>query len=261
VGAVAAADFDRSGRLSVFIGGRVQPGDYPLEPQSALLANRGGRFEDVTDTAAPELRNVGMVTSALWSDVDGDGWPDLLLTLEWGGVKYFHNRQGRGLEDWSEKAGFSSAGTGWWTSIAAADFNGDGRPDYVVGNVGLNTQYHADPAHPAWVQPRIRAGDVVLYHGFTIHELLPNLDASYRIACELRFQPLADPVCRASLLPHHHPRVPGWPELTAGWRSTSWVEAPAGLTLTAFHLPRRIDDWHAQLEIPSSRLLGEGDLT
>ena len=149
VGAVAAADFTHEGRLGLFLGGRVLPGQYPLTPRSALLVNRGGRFEDVTDALAPGLREAGMVTSALWSDVDGDGWPDLLLTLEWGHVKYFHNRQGRGFEDWTERAGFAAAGTGWWTSIAAADFNGDGRPDYVVGNVGLNTQYHADRTHPA----------------------------------------------------------------------------------------------------------------
>jgi hypothetical protein len=148
-GAVAAADFDHDGRLDLFIGGRVLPGQYPLAPPSALLANHGGKFVDVTGALAPGLREVGMVTAALWSDVDGDGWLDLLLTLEWGQVKYFHNNGGRGLEDWTERAGFAAAGTGWWTSIAAADFNGDGRPDYVVGNVGLNTQYHADPAHPA----------------------------------------------------------------------------------------------------------------
>ena len=129
--------------------GRVLAGLYPAAPQSVLLANRGGKFVDVTDAVAPMLRNVGMVTSALWSDVDGDGWPDLLLTLEWGQVKYFHNDGGKKFEDWTEKAGFASAGTGWWRSIATADFNGDGRPDYVVGNVGLNTQYRADPEHPA----------------------------------------------------------------------------------------------------------------
>ena len=148
-GAACAADFDHSGRLGVFIGGRVSPGLYPAVPRSALLANHGGRFVDVTDSVAPMLRNVGMVTSALWSDVDGDGWPDLLLTLEWGQVKYFHNVDGKRFEDWTEKAGFASAGMGWWRSIATADFNGDGRPDYVVGNVGLNTQYRADSEHPA----------------------------------------------------------------------------------------------------------------
>ncbi len=149
VGAVAASDFDHSGRLGVFIGGRVQTGQYPLAPRSALWANRGGTFEDVTEALAPGLREVGMVTGALWSDVDQDGWPDLLLTLEWGKVRYFHNNAGKGFEDWTDRAGFGAAGTGWWTSIAAADFNGDGRIDYVVGNAGLNTPYRASPERPA----------------------------------------------------------------------------------------------------------------
>ncbi len=148
-GAVAAADYNHDGRVDVFIGARVLPGQYPTAPRSALLANQGGKFTDVTDEIAPGLREVGLVTSALWSDADGDGWPDLLLTLEWGQVKYFHNNAGRNFEDWTEQAGFASAGTGWWQSLATADFNGDGRPDYVVGNVGLNTPYHADPEHPA----------------------------------------------------------------------------------------------------------------
>jgi hypothetical protein len=141
VGAAAAADFDRDGRLDVFLGGRVVPGRYPSAPRSALLHNLGGRFEDVTEALAASLREVGMVSSALWSDVDQDGWPDLLLALEWGGVKYFHNEGGLGFTDHSERAGFAAAGTGWWTSLGSADFNGDGRPDYVAGNVGLNTPY------------------------------------------------------------------------------------------------------------------------
>lgn len=100
-----------------------------------------------------------MVTSALWSDVDGDGWPDLLVALEWGPVKYFHNEQGRGLADWTERGGFAAAGTGWWNSLGAADFNGDGQPDYVAGNLGLNTQYRGDATHPAVLLAGDFAGD------------------------------------------------------------------------------------------------------
>jgi hypothetical protein len=148
-GVAVAADFDRDGRLDLFIGGRVRPGQYPLPAQSALLRNVGGRFEDVTEQLAPGLKEVGLVTSALWSDVDGDGWLDLLLTLEWGTVRYFHNDRGKGFTDWSERSGFAAAGTGWWSSIAGADFNGDGKMDYVVGNVGLNTPYRASAQYPA----------------------------------------------------------------------------------------------------------------
>jgi hypothetical protein len=143
VGAAIAADFDRDGRLDLFLGARVQPGRYPSAPRSALLLNRGGRFEDVTDALAAGLAGRGMVTSALASDVDQDGWPDLVLALEWGGVEYWRNDQGRGFSDESKVAGFAAAGTGWWTSLAGADFNGDGRFDYVAGNVGLNTPYRA----------------------------------------------------------------------------------------------------------------------
>jgi len=205
VGAAAAADFDRSGRLSLFIGGRVLPGQYPLSPASALWANRGGRFEDVTDQVAPGLRKVGMVTGALWSDVDGDGWPDLLLTLEWGHVRYFHNDRGRALEDWSESAGFSAAGTGWWNSIAAADFNGDGRLDYVVGNVGLNTPYRATREHPALLYYGDFKGDgdrqliEACYEGERIYPWRTRQDLGAVIPSILKRFPRNDYFARATL--------------------------------------------------------------
>jgi hypothetical protein len=205
VGAVAAADFDRDGRLDIFIGGRVAPGLYPYAPKSALLVNRGGRFEDVTDTMAHGLREVGMVTSALWSDVDGDGWLDLLLTLEWGQVKYFHNDQGRGFSDWTEKSGFASAGTGWWNSIASADFNGDGRPDYVVGNLGLNTQYRADATRPALLFSGDFNGDGALqlveayYEGDKLYPWRTRKDLGAAIPGILKRYPRNDLYAKATL--------------------------------------------------------------
>jgi hypothetical protein len=70
------------------------------------------------------------------------------VALEWGNVRCFHNDHGRQLEDWTERLGFETAGTGWWSTLAVADFNGDGRPDFVAGNLGLNTPYRADATHP-----------------------------------------------------------------------------------------------------------------
>jgi hypothetical protein len=147
-GAAGAADFDRDGDLDVFLGARVEPGRYPLPARSVLLRNSAGRFEDIS-SLLPSSGSLGLVTSALWSDVDQDGWPDLILALEWGNVTYLHNDQGKGFTDYTERAGLAAPGTGWWTSLATADFNRDGKPDYAVGNTGLNTPYRASAAEPA----------------------------------------------------------------------------------------------------------------
>jgi hypothetical protein len=123
---------------------------------------------------------------------------------------------------------------------------------------GISAQVAVDPLCDQWLQPSVRVGDAVVYHGLTVHELRPNLDDSYRIACELRFQPLSDPVCGASLKPHHFPRIPDWPALTSGWRCPRLIDIPDDVVVAAFHMPRRIERWHAELTVPPSRLLRAG---
>ncbi|MDF1711863.1 MAG: FG-GAP-like repeat-containing protein [Akkermansiaceae bacterium] len=134
---VCAADYDRDGDLDLFVGGRVVPGSYPESPESELLQNQGGK--KFIDVAAGRFG--GLVTSALWTDVDGDGWLDLLVTREWGAVALFRNKKGELIED-TKKAGLADR-TGWWNSIVSGDFDGDGDLDYVLGNNGLNTKYEA----------------------------------------------------------------------------------------------------------------------
>lgn len=145
-GPVAAADFDRDGDLDLFVGGRGIPGHYPEIPQSRLLRNDAGIFTDVTDAVAHGLRESGLVTAAIWTDANGDGWPDLLTANEWGPVKYFANIKGA-LADQTADAGLA-AYSGWWNSLAAADLDHDGDIDLIAGNFGLNTKYKASAERP-----------------------------------------------------------------------------------------------------------------
>jgi hypothetical protein len=136
------------------------PGAYPQTPRSALLAWRDGRLVEVTADVAPALASVGLVTAALWSDVDDDGWIDLLVACEWGPVRCFRNVDGRRFEEKTDAWGFASGGTGWWRALAAGDFNGDGKLDYVAGNTGLNTRYRADAQAPALLFAGMGGGPV-----------------------------------------------------------------------------------------------------
>ena len=145
---IAAGAFNGDGRLDLFVGGRLSPRNYPYPTRSYLLRNDGGHFSDVTEAFAPELiRPGGMITAAVWIDLDGDGRIDLVTAGEWMPLQFFRN-EGTRFRNVTASMGPGVAATrGWWFSLATGDFNHDGHPDLVVGNVGLNFAYTTSPQH------------------------------------------------------------------------------------------------------------------
>jgi hypothetical protein len=142
------ADFDGDGAIDLFVGGRVVPWRYGVDPASMLLRNDGkGHFTDVTAKLAPELTTLGMVTDAVWRDVDADGRVDLVVVGEWMPITVFRNMGGGKLKRLAVRGLEKS--DGWWNRIVAGDFDGDGRVDFVVGNLGLNGRLHASEKEPA----------------------------------------------------------------------------------------------------------------
>ena len=137
---VRAGDFNGDGRPDLFVGGRLSPRNYPYPARSYLLRNDGGRFTDVTEEIAPELAHPGgMITDAVWIDFDGDGHLDLVTAGEWMPIEFYRN-DGKRLRNVTQSTGLPPS-RGWWYSLAAGDFDNDGRVDLVAGNLGLNYTY------------------------------------------------------------------------------------------------------------------------
>ncbi|MBD3628942.1 VCBS repeat-containing protein [Cyclobacterium sp.] len=150
-GSVAvASDIDQDGDLDLFVGGRVAPRNYPHAPKSRILRNNSSgdeiKFDDVTEEVAPELLDLGMVTQAMWVDVDGDKLDDLMLVGEWMGITYLKNKGGKFINA-SSNAGLEHT-KGWWFGLIGEDFDNDGDIDFIVGNLGKNYKYQASQSSP-----------------------------------------------------------------------------------------------------------------
>ncbi|MCW1953385.1 MAG: VCBS repeat-containing protein [Flavobacteriia bacterium] len=144
-GVVKASDIDADGDLDLYVGGRHVPHQYPSPATSMLLINNKGQLENATERLAPDFKHIGMVTDAVWTDYDQDGDQDLMMVGEWMPLTMFENKNGVlnkiALKDFENTSG-------WWFSLASKDMDGDGDPDYVVGNLGLNYKYKTSEKAP-----------------------------------------------------------------------------------------------------------------
>ena len=149
---VKPADIDQDGDIDLFIGGRVLPGQYGLDPPSYLLINNGkGVFADETARLLPKFNNVdaslGMVTDAVWSDVNKDGREDLIVVGEWMPISILLQNESGVFENRTDELGLNHT-NGWWNTIASYDFDQDGDIDFIAGNLGLNSRLRASVAEP-----------------------------------------------------------------------------------------------------------------
>ncbi|MDT0606690.1 VCBS repeat-containing protein [Croceitalea rosinachiae] len=142
---ISPNDFDGDGDIDIFIGSRSVVGVYGISPDHLLLENKGdGTFNNATERLGYELKDAGMVTNSLWTDIDGDDKKDLVLTSEWDAPKIYKNTGRRLIKLTSSLDSLY----GWWNTVEAVDLDNDGDQDLVLGNMGENLHYKPAEGHP-----------------------------------------------------------------------------------------------------------------
>ncbi|MFT5302181.1 MAG: hypothetical protein ACI87E_002156 [Mariniblastus sp.] len=134
-GAVVTLDFDADGDLDLFVGGRLVPGKYPFSPKSYFLENENGTF---SENRMMEIDELGMINDAIATDFNADGRIDLIAVGEWTPPVFLEN-----IGDGFKRVAIPGTEklNGWWFSITEMDANSDGRPDYLLGNLGMNNKF------------------------------------------------------------------------------------------------------------------------
>jgi len=149
---VIGADYDKDGDIDLFVAGRHLPLKYPKSPQSYLLQNDNGFFKDVTLAVGGEnLQHCGMITDAIWFDVDEDKDEDLIMVGEWTGIQIFELNDGKLSKQKNDLLQL----TGLWQSITPVDLDDDGDLDLIAGNIGKNSKFKASKEKPL----KIKAAD------------------------------------------------------------------------------------------------------
>ena len=145
VAVIAPHDFDQDGDVDIFIGSRSVPGVYGIDPKHLLLENDGkGNFTNVIDKKAFKLNATGMLTDAVWEDIDNDSKKDLILVGDWTAPMIFKNT-GRRLTEYKSNL---SDYHGFWNAVSCVDLNNDGKKDLILGNKGTNTPYKPSAGSP-----------------------------------------------------------------------------------------------------------------
>lgn len=268
-GPIAVADYNGDGELDLFLGACAVGGRYPEPVGSALWRSEQGAFElDIANTGRLSL---GLVSGAIWTDLTGDGWPELVMACDWGPIRVFRNERGR-LSEWNVPVNVQRSTlnappttinelTGWWNGVAAGDFNNDGRLDLLASNWGANTRWQRWRAAPL----RVSFGD------FQEDGTIQIIETHY--VPELRaYAPdrMLDAVTRAlPALSERFPTHQSWAEasidtILGEWRSSARQAEAAWLESTLFlnrgdHFEIRVLPPEAQLAPAFAVCIGDAD--